>query len=306
MNFSVTILGSGAATPTLGRHCSSQIVNINGFKILLDCGEATQNQMRAYHQRLLSFDTIFISHLHGDHWFGLPGLISSFHLCGRSEPLDIFAPEGLKPVIESILQISGSGLQYELRIHEIKCEQPSTIFQNKMCSVKAFPLLHSVPTYGFIFEENQPLLNLKKDARRQYNLTDIECQKLKQGQDLVRDDGSILPYSELTLPRKTSRRYAYCCDTGYFESIADIVRGVDLLCLESTFDLSLQSLADERQHLTASQAAQIAADAQVKQLLLTHFSARYKQIDTLANESQAIFKNVILADDGKTYEITST
>ena len=305
MSYSVTIFGSGAATPTRGRHCSSQMINIGGIKMLIDCGEATQNQMYLYYKRIRSFDTIFISHLHGDHWFGLPGLLSSLHLGGRTEPLDIFAPEGLKPVLESVFAISGSGLQYELRVHEIVATKTETIFENNLCKVKAFPLQHSVPTYGFIFEEAEPELNLKKDARERYGLSDLDCRNVKRGADFTMPDGTVVPNAEMTLPRRKAHRYAYCCDTGLFDGLVDTVRGVDMLCLESTFDHSLRELAAEKGHLTAQQAAQVAAQAEVGRLLLTHFSARYKgdKIELIVREAKSEFENVIFAEDGQTYEV---
>ena len=307
MDFTITILGSGAATPTRGRHCSSQIVNIDGYKMLVDCGEATQSQMYEYNKRLHSFDTIFISHLHGDHWFGLPGLLSSLHLCGRTEPLDIYAPRGLKAVLDSILAVSGSQLQYEMRVHEIAPSSPEVIFKNEKCSVTAFPLHHSVPTYGFIFEETEPALNLRKDARDKYGLGDADCRNVKGGADFTTPDGTVIPNAELTLPRRKARRYAYCCDTGYFDDIVSIVSGVDMLCLESTFDNSFHELAAERGHLTALQAARIAAQAGAGQLLLTHFSARYKggKIEIIVREAKSMFDNVVFAEDGHRYEVTN-
>ena len=305
MPISVTIFGSGAATPTQGRHCSSQMINIGGFKALLDCGEATQNQMHLYYKRIRSLDTIFISHLHGDHWFGLPGLLSSMHLCGRTEPLDVYAPKGLKTVLDAVFAISGSGLQYELRVHEIVATEPETIFENKFCKVKAFPLRHSVPTYGFIFEEAEPELNLKKNARDKYGLSDLDCRNVKAGADFTMPDGTVIPNAEMTLPRRKVRRYAYCCDTGYFDELSAFVHGVDLLCLESTFDNSFRELAAEKGHLTALQAAQIATQAEVGQLLFTHFSARYKgdKIEIIVREAKSVFENTIFAEDGQTCEV---
>lgn len=273
--------------------------------MLLDCGEATQNQMHIYNKHIRSLDTIFISHLHGDHWFGLPGLLSSMHLSGRTESLDIYAPEGLKPVLDSVFAISGSGFQYELRIHSIKADKPETIFENDKCKVTAFPLQHSVPTYGFLFEEAEPELNLKKNARDKYGLSDLDCRNVKKGADFTMPDGTVVPNVEMTLPRRKTHRYAYCCDTGLFDGLADIVHGVDMLCLESTFDHSFRELAAEKGHLTAHQAAQVALQAEVGQLLLTHFSARYKgdKIEIIVREAKSVFENTIFAEDGQTYEV---
>lgn len=305
MDFTVTILGSGAAVPTRGRHCSSQMVMLDGYKMLIDCGEGTQNQMFLYYKRLRSLDTIFISHLHGDHWFGLPGLLSSMHLSGRTEPLHVYAPVGLKSVLDAIFAVSGSGFQYELHIHEISATEPEVIFENSKCKVTAFPLHHSVPTYGFIFEEAELELNLMKDAREKYGLGDIDCRNVKRGADFTMPDGTVIPNTEMTLPRRKARRYAYCCDTGYFNRLPEIVHGVDMLCLESTFDNSFSNLAAEKGHLTALQAAHVAQQAEVGQLLLTHFSARYKggKIEIIVREATSVFDHVVFAEDGKRYDV---
>ncbi|MBQ9639092.1 MAG: ribonuclease Z [Bacteroidales bacterium] len=306
MKFEITILGSGAATPTLGRHCSAQAINIGGFHILLDCGESTQTQLRYCRQRLQSFSLIFISHLHGDHLWGLPGMLASMHLCGRTEPVDLFAPPGLKTLLDMLFDLSDTRLAYELRIHELQQTSPTEVFRNDQCSVVAFPLHHSVPTYGFIFEEATPYLNIRKEAIQQYNITADECRLLKLGKDLERPNQPLVPNSQLTHPRRPARRYAYCCDTAFADDIAPTVAGVDLLCLESTFDNSRSDLAEQRRHLTTTQAATIAKEGNVKQLLLTHFSARYKDISTLIAEAQVIFPNTQAAADAASFEIPIT
>lgn len=303
MNFFITILGSGAATPTHVRHCSSQVVNINGFRMLLDCGESTQNQLRQYHQKMQAMGVIFISHLHGDHLFGLPGLLASMHLCGRQTPVDIYSPRGLQHALDVLFNVSDTHLQYELRIHELDLNVPTEIFRNDRCKVTAFPLIHTVPTYGFLFEEVHDLLNLKRDARTKYNLTPDQCIYIKQGHDLTLDDGTVIPCEKLTLPPKTPRRYAYCCDTAYSETLIPIIQGVNLLCMESTFDMSRTNLAGEKLHCTAQQSALLAQKANVKQLVLTHFSARYKDITPLVEEAKTVYPNVIPATDGEVIEI---
>ena len=261
MNFYTTILGSGAALPTVARHCSGQVVNINGYRILLDCGENTQTQMRIYHQKMQSMATICITHLHGDHFFGLPGLLSSMHLCGRKNPVDIFAPEGIDNAMTTFMQAAGSHLDFELRYHELShTEGSQLLFENQLCRIFAFPLVHSVPTYGYLIEEKPRGKN-------------------------------------------PARRYAYCSDTGYTESFLPHIHRVDLLCLESTFDNTFASVAAEKLHCTAAQAATLALKAEAQQLLLTHISARYKEPDKLLSEAQAIFPNTLIAADGGTYEV---
>lgn len=261
MNFYTTILGSGAALPTVARHCSGQVVNINGFRILLDCGENTQTQLRVYHQKMQSVSHIFITHLHGDHFFGLPGLVSSMHLCGHKEPLDIYAPVGVRAAMELLMQTSGSHLDYELRYHElVHDEGMELLFENNLCRVSAFPLLHSVPTYGYLVEEKP------------------------RGKNLV-------------------RRYAYCSDTGYTENFLPYIEGVNLLCMESTFNNAFASVATEKLHCTTSMAASLARKAHVGELLLTHISARFKEPEKLLAEAQAVFPNTMIASDGARHEV---
>ncbi|MBQ9864229.1 MAG: ribonuclease Z [Bacteroidales bacterium] len=261
MNYYVTILGSGAALPTAARHCSGQIVNLNGFRILLDCGENTQTQIRVYHQKMQSLSQICITHLHGDHFFGLPGLLSSMHLCNHKTPVDIYAPAGIARAMQTIMEISSSHLDFEVHYHELSHTEGSLLlFENKYCSIRAFPLIHSVPTYGYLIEE--------------------------------KPRGKNPP-----------RRYAYCTDTAYTEAILPYIEGVNLLCLESTFNNAFASIAAEKLHCTASQAATLALKANAKQLLLTHISARYKEPEPLLAEATSIFPNTLIAADGVQVEV---
>ena len=261
MNFYTTILGSGAAVPTNARHCSGQVVNINGFRILLDCGESTQTQVRFFHQKLQALGTILITHLHGDHFFGLPGLLSSMHLCGRTEPVDIYAPAGIAAAMGLFLETAGSHLDFEVRYHELShTEGCLPIFENTRCLISAFPLMHSLPTYGYLIEE--------------------------------KPRGKNPP-----------RRYAYCTDTAYTEAILPYIQGVNLLCLESTFDTAFAPVAAQKLHCTAAQAATLALKAHAKQLLLTHISARFKEPEHLLSEAQAIFPNTLIATDGAQHEV---
>ncbi|MBP3763762.1 MAG: ribonuclease Z [Bacteroidales bacterium] len=252
----LTVLGSGAALPTGHRCCSAQVLNVNGFKMLIDCAEGTQNGIRRMRFRLQSISTILISHLHGDHFFGLPGLLSTMHLCGRTEPATVVAPVGAREVIETTFRLTGNNISYPIEWHEMDfTEGLHRVFENAKCTVDAFPLTHSVPTYGFLVGD--------------------------------RPEGS-----------RGRLRYAYCCDTVYTEAILPYVEGVDLLCLESTFTDEYAPLAEKRLHLTAGQAARLAAQAGARQLLLTHISARYKEPDLLLSQAQAHFPNTTVAADG--------
>lgn len=306
MNFYVTILGSGAATPTLGRHCSAQMINMNGHRMLLDCGESTQSQMRAFHQKMQSVGTIFLSHLHGDHIFGLPGLLASMHLCGKTDGVTVYSPPGLGEVLTRLFEVSGTNLDYPLSFVEVDpttLTEPVEIFRDSACIVKAFPLFHSVPCLGFIFEENIQYQNLRHGMVQQYGLTPIDIQRIKQGEDYTTPDGTVIPNAELALPKRKPLRYAYCCDTKFDPSLVEMVAGVDLLCMECTFDNGRASLAEEKGHCTALQAAQLAKQAGVKQLMLTHFSARYKDVTPLEEEAFSVFDNVITAADGMVVEL---
>ncbi|MBR1517579.1 MAG: ribonuclease Z [Bacteroidales bacterium] len=263
-DFYVTVLGSGAAIPTLSRHCSSQLVNVHGFRILLDCGEGTQNQLRAYHQRLQSVSVVCITHLHGDHFFGLPGLLSTMHMCGRDHEIVVIGPEGIREAVETINRFSGQHFDFPISFVELSSSlcatAPQQVYQCRRCTISAFALRHSVSTFGFLIEE--------------------------------------VPHGS-----RPPRRYAYCTDTGFFDSLADVVHGVNLLCMESTFANDYEQVAIEKQHCTAAQAATLASMAGVRQLLLTHFSARYKDIAPLMEQATAIFPNTLPATDGHRYGV---
>ena len=303
MDFKLLVIGSGAATPTFARACSSQLLNIYGMRILIDCGESTQDHLRHYHQKIQSIKHVFLSHLHGDHFFGIPGLLSTMHLCGRTTPMTLYGPAGVREALEPLFRVSATNLRYPLEIVELDSDTPTVICREKHFHVTAFPLHHSIPTYGYLFEEETPLLNMRPRVGEKYGLTSDQYAAIKNGSDLTLGDGTVIPNKELTMPPRKARGYAYCCDTAYEESIIDVVRGVDLLCMESTFDSSNADIAEQRCHCTAAQAATIASKAGVGRLLLTHFSARYSTVDTLLDEAKAIFPNTIAAEDGGEYEM---
>ena len=281
MNFFVTILGSGAALPTGRRRCSAQVVNINGFKMLLDCAEGTQDRIRQHHLKLQSLGTILISHLHGDHFFGLPGLLSTMHLCGRTEPVTVVAPKGARRVIETTFDLTGNHIGYPINFVEMDfAEGLHRVFESPRCTVDAFPILHSVPTYGF-------------------RITEVP----RNGERRVESGERRVESGERTL--RSPRVYTYCCDTEYNESLVPYMQGADLLCLECTFADDLADLARQRQHLTAGQAGQLAAQAQPKQLLLTHISARYHEPDLLLAQATAHFPNTTVATDGLVVEVSA-
>ena len=274
----LNILGSGAALPTGRRHCSAQMLNIGGFKMLIDCAEGTQDRIRHNHIKLQSISTVIISHLHGDHFFGLAGLLSTMHLCGRSESISIVAPKGAREVIETTFRLTGNHIDYPIEWTEMDfSEGCQRVFENKHCTVDAFPIVHSVPTYGFRISSE---FGVRSSELSGFDSPNSEL---------------ITPNSELT--------YAYCCDTAYTEDILPYIADVDLLCLECTFANELAELAEQRFHLTAGQAGRLARMAGAKQLLLSHISARYKEPAILLEQAVAEYPNSMLAADGMRLEL---
>lgn len=275
MSFNVKILGCGSALPTTYRNATAQVVTHNGQMYLVDCAEATQVVMRRHGVRFGGLNHIFISHLHGDHFFGLPGMLSTMHLCGRTEPMTIVAPAGAREVVETTFRLTGNHVDYPIEWREMDfTEGEQRVFENRYCTVDAFPIEHSVPTYGFRITER-----LKSQFVPQPGY-----------------DGPIpAPRAPYT--------YAYCCDTVYTEDIVPHVEGVDLLCLESTFANELAEIATQRQHLTAGQAGRLACQAHVGKLLLTHISARYKEPEIILQQATEEFADTLLAEDGMRIEI---
>lgn len=306
MGFFVTILGSGASMPTGHRSCSAQVVNVEGYKILIDAGESVQNQMRKAHLKMQSIETVLISHLHGDHFFGLPGLISSMHLCGRTEPLNIYAPNGLQEVLETIFRVSKTQLNFPINYCALCAEDKHIVMENQKCRIFSFPIYHSIEAYGFIIEERKKkTLSLMNEVRQKYDLSADDILNIKQGQDFIDSDGTVVPNHLLTQPPKPIRKYAYCCDTAYHDNLISVVEGVNLLCFDSTFDTKNAELAISKGHGTATQAATLAKKAEVGQLMLTHFSARFKDIKPLVEEAKSIFPNTIAAADLAVVEVLS-
>lgn len=280
----LTILGSGAALPTGRRRCAAQMLNIGGFKMLIDCAEGTQDRIRQHHIKLQSISTVLISHLHGDHFFGLAGLLSTMHLCGRSEPMTIVAPKGAREVIETTFALTGNHIDYEIEWVEMDFTAgEQRVFENKRCTVDAFPIMHSVPTYGFRIST---VLGVENEERGTENAA-ASLSTLSS------------PLSTLNSPLT----YAYCCDTIYDETMVPHIAGADLLCLECTFANELAELASQRFHLTAGQAGQLARKAGVKQLLLSHISARYKEPEILIEQATEEFEKSLLAADGMRLEL---
>ena len=300
MSLELTILGCHSATPRVNAHPTSQYLEINNRHFLIDCGEGTQRQMRKHKIGFSKINHIFISHLHGDHFFGLIGLISTFGILNREKELHIYGPKGLKEVTQLQLKVSKSYSKFEIIYHELTSKESEVIFEDDKVSVTTIPLNHRVYTNGYLFKEKEKLKKLNIDNVKQYpEIETCDYHNIKAGKDVTLESGEIVKNEELTLPPTKSKSYAFCSDTSYKEDIVPIIKNVDLLYHEATFLSDREDLAKKTKHSTAKQAAQIAALANAKQLVIGHYSSRYSNINLFKKEASAIFSNVILAEEGK-------
>ena len=299
----LTILGCYAATPRTITNPTSQVLEIKNRMFLIDCGEGTQVQLRKNKIKFSKINQVFISHLHGDHFFGLIGLISTFSLLGRTTDLHIYGPKGIKEIILLQLRLSNSWTNYDLYFHELESEVSEIIFEDDKVVVTTIPLKHRVYTNGFLFQEKIGERKLNMDAVLNHEIESCYYQKIKNGKDITLEDGRIISNSILTFDPIQPKSYAFCSDTVYHEDIIPIIENVDVLYHESTFLESEDALALKTLHSTAKQAAQIALKANAKQLILGHYSTRYDSITVFQEEAKTIFPEVLLADDGKTFEL---
>ncbi len=298
-DFHVTILGNGSAVPTAWQNPSAQLLQYNGRRFLIDCGEGTQMQMIRYNVSYRNLDRIFISHLHGDHYFGLIGLISTLHLYGRRKPLHVYGPAALEKVLQLQLEVSDTQLRFPLHFYALPEE--GVVYEDKTLTVSCFPLDHRIPTRGFLFREKPRERNLRKAFVKKFHPGVEQMHHIKQGDDFVLPDGRVLPNADITHNPPASRSYAYCSDTAYNPKLAGYVQGADLLYHEATFDDGMKDKAAEKFHSTARQAAQVAAEAGVKKLLLGHFSARFSSFDTLLKEARKVFPETVVSRQGESY-----
>ena len=299
----LTILGCYAATPRTFTNPTSQILDIKNRLFLIDCGEGTQVQLRKNKIKFSKINHVFISHLHGDHFFGLIGLISTFSLLGRNTDLHIHGPKGLKEIIMLQLRLSNSWTNYDLFFHELESTDSHIIYEDDKVIVKTIPLKHRVYTNGFLFQEKIGERKLNIEAVQGFKIDSCYYQNIKKGKDILLDSGQIIENHKLSFDPVAAKSYAFCSDTSYNESIIPIIENVDVLYHESTFLQSEESLASKTLHSTAKEAATIALKANVKQLILGHYSTRYESIDLFKEEAQTIFPNVLLADDGKSFDL---
>lgn len=298
MTFILKILGSNSAAPAHNRHQTSQLLNVQNQLFLIDCGEGTQLQLAKNHVKINRINNIFISHLHGDHFFGLMGLISTMHLYGRHKSLQIFGPPGLSEIITIQLRYSESNLNFKIKLHELE-QGSDCIFENEFMTVETIPLSHRVFCNGFLFREKpKPRKINKEKLPENFSLRNIL--KLKKGEDILDDDNQLIyKNDELTLPPKKSHSYAYCSDTSYKEDIVPQIKHVDLLYHESTFMNDMLERAANTFHSTARQAATIASKAGVGKLILGHYSVRYKDLNPLLQEAREVFPDTCLGLEGE-------
>lgn len=296
------MLGTASAMPAGDRNQSAQALHVHGRLFLLDCGEGTQYAMARYRVPMMKLDTVFISHIHGDHVFGIFGLLSTLGMKGRQMPLNIFAPPSFGPILKFFLSYYGDGVGYEIRFTPLKMKAPETVLETKSIRVEAFPLNHAIETFGFRILEKEPPFNVHKEAIGEYGLTLTEIGSLKRGEDVVRADGTVIPVSKAAYKPFAPRSYAYVSDTAPFPEEALWLRGTTVIYHETTY---LQELSDQavlRHHSTTVEAATVARDAGAAKLLIGHYSSRNSDIRAYEAECRGIFPQTYATSDGESYE----
>ncbi len=308
MDVNLTVLGTSAAVPAHKRHLSSHLLETDTISILFDCGEATQFQLKRFKKDFFKIDYIFISHLHGDHFLGLPGLISTMNMMGRKSHLVIFSPPGLQKAIEPLFSLSNMSLDFSLEFIELSnIRAKKEVISNELFSISVFPLEHSVETYGYIFRRYSEKLKINKSFVEKHKDIDVQWYpKIKNGSDYIDGEGNVYKNKDITSLKIEDYSYAYCSDTRFNEAISEYIKSVDLLYHESTYLQNDEDKAILRKHSTAAQAARIAQLAEAKRLLLGHFSSRYKDVTDFKNEANDVFQGeVILAKEGLEIKISN-
>ncbi len=297
----VTILGNNSAVPAFNRHPTSQVVTLDGTNYLVDCGEGTQIQLINYKIRRGKISHIFISHLHGDHYFGLIGLISSFSLLGHQQELHVYGPSPLKEIIELQLKVADTQLCFPLHLHTIT--GPATLVDNDKITIKCFPTTHRIECYGFSFTEKRPARKLLPEKAIEHEVPSSFYDHLKQGEDYTRKDGTLVKNEWVTEPGTAGKRYAFCADTKYEEGLIPHVEGFDMIYHETTYLDNLRERAESRFHSTTKQAAELAKKAGVKKLLIGHFSSKYDTLEEFQVEAREVFPETELALEGVVYTV---
>ena len=303
MSFNVTILGTGAAVPTLKRGTTAQLVNCQQRSILIDCGEATQIQMRKFKVKFQNIQLVLISHMHGDHVFGLPGLISTMQLLGRTAPMTIIGPKGIKEFLFSQFKLVGLYNGFPLNFIELEPETVGSVFEDKCLEIKTFPLNHRIATHAYRIDEKPGNRRLDKEAFEKTGVSTSYINKLISGDDIEDNNGVIVRSDDVTYSPKATKSYAFCSDTAYHPPIIEHLKDVDLLYHEATFIDHESERAAETFHSTAKQAATIALKANAKRLILGHFSARYNSMDVHLEEAKSIFDRVYIPEDGEFFNL---
>lgn len=301
--FKVHILGCGSALPTLQHNASSQIVELREKLFMIDCGEGTQIQLRRSRIHFSKIIAVFISHLHGDHCFGLPGMISTFGMTGRTAPLHIYAPAAFEPILEQTLSFFCQGLEFKVVFHAVDTTQNKVVYEDRSLTVETIPLQHRIDCCGYLFREKPILPHIRRDMIDFYKIPISQINNIKAGADWVNPEGEVIANSRLTTPAEPARSYAYCSDTRYIKTLHELVKGVSTLYHESTYSAEDAERARLYWHSTSQDAAKVARDASVGKLLLGHFSARYNNESQLLDEAKEIFPNSYLTREGATFDI---
>ena len=301
--FKIHILGCGSALPTLRHNPSAQVVELRGKQCMIDCGEGTQTQMRRQRIGFNKVVAIFISHIHGDHCFGLIGMLSSFGLLGRTMPLAIYAPKEFKPVLDMMLKTFCYDFDYEIQFHAVDTTKQQVIYEDRSLTVEYIPLKHRLPTCGFLFREKPTLPHIRRDMIDFYRIPVSQINNIKNGASWTDEEGRLIPNERLTMPADKPRSYAYCSDTIYLPALHERIAGVSCLYHESTYTTADADRAEMYFHSTAAQAAQVARDANAGRLLLGHYSSKYDDERQLLKEAQEVFAQSQLTNEGMTIDL---
>lgn len=301
--FKVHILGCGSALPTLRHYASSQVIEIRDKAFMVDCGEGTQIQLRRTHIHFNKISSVFISHLHGDHCLGLPGMLSTFGMLGRTAPINIYAPTTLGSILSSQLDLFCAGMDYEVNFHAVDTMHSNIIYEDKSLTVTTLPLNHRVPCCGYLFREKATLPHIRRDMIDYYQIPEYARNSIKNGASWITPEGKEIPNEQLTTPADKPRAYAYCSDTKFIPYLAELIKDVDTLYHEATYCTEDEKRAALYYHSTARQAATIAKNAGVKKLLLGHYSARYNDENKLLEEAKEIFTESYLTDEMCVFDV---
>lgn len=301
--FNIHILGCGSALPTLKHNASSQLIEMRGKCFMVDCGEGAQMQFRRSHIHFSKLNAIFISHMHGDHCFGLMGLLSTLGMLGRTSKLRIYAPKDYEPLFKQQVEFFMQTMEYEMEMIPVDTEKQQVIYEDHSLTVETVPLQHRVPCCGFIFREKPTLPHIRRDMIDFYGIPVSQINNIKNGADWTNEDGDVIPNARLVQPADSPRSYAYCSDTRFMPGLKEKVKGVTVLYHESTYTAEQEDRAKIYYHSTARQAAAIAAGAGVGTLLLGHYSARYNDEQVLLEEAKAVFPNSVLSQEGMVFDV---